>query len=112
MPPTLTPVALETPREFWFVFWLTFPWVLTAACPLVFPVFCTALMTVVGLSAKAGQTISIRMAAVAADCHSLRITGSPQCVVQRWMTLAVSSRSPPGPGTLLHHYGYGEMNVW
>src|SRR6266567_3267518 len=30
---------------------------------------------------------------------------------QHRMTLAVSSHSPPGPGTLLH-YGYCEMNVW
>src|SRR5260370_760954 len=78
MPPTLTPVEVESPSEFWFVFWLTFPLVPTAACPLVLPLFCTALITVVGLSANAGQIISIRMVSVAADCHNLRFTESPQ----------------------------------
>src|SRR5437660_1743163 len=47
MPPMLTEVALEVPSEFWFVFWLTFPEVPTAACPLELPVLPTALMVVV-----------------------------------------------------------------
>src|SRR6267143_594154 len=77
MTPMLTEVALVLPSEFWFVFWLTFPEVPIAACPLLFPVFPTALITVVGLSANAGQAISIRMVMVAADSHILRITDSP-----------------------------------
>src|SRR5205807_4808773 len=95
-----------------FVFSMTVPEVPTAACSLLFPVVCTALMTVVGLSANTAQTISIKMATVAADCHIVRIKSSPQCMTQQWMTLAVSSRSPPGPGTLHHHYSYCPMNVW
>src|SRR5712692_4955153 len=92
MPPTLTPVVveLEAPSEFWFVFWLRFPLLLTAACPLVFPVFPTALMIVVGLSANAGHTTSIKVATVAADSHNIRITASPQWMAQRGLTLAVS----------------------
>jgi hypothetical protein len=67
IPPILTAVALEVPSEFWLLFWLVFPEVPTAAWPAVFPWFWTALRTVVGLSADAGQTTSSKVAAVAAD---------------------------------------------
>jgi hypothetical protein len=54
-------------------------------------VFPTALITVVGLSANAGRTISISTAMLATDSQILRLTESPQCKVRRWMTLAVSA---------------------
>jgi len=53
------------------LFWLVFPEVPTAAWPLVFPWFWTALRTVVGLSADTGQTISSSVATVAADSKRL-----------------------------------------